>query len=57
MGQWNPGCEQRGLQRATRGWEDPFWGVEQEEGAEPHHAELQAGGCGEGAQLGGPLCS
>lgn len=30
---------------------DPFWGVDQEEGAEPHHAELQAGSSGEGAQL------
>lgn len=45
------GCEQRGLQRATSGWEDSFWGVKQEEGAAPHHAELQAGSSGEGAQL------
>lgn len=47
----NLGCEQRGLQRATRGWDDPFWGVEKEEDADPHHAELQAGSSGEGAQL------
>lgn len=35
---WGSGilsCEQRGLQRATSGWEDPFWGVKQEEGAAP----------------------
>lgn len=45
------GCEQRGLLKATRGWADSFWGVEKEEGADPHHAELQAGSSGEGAQL------
>lgn len=41
-------CEQRGLQRATSGWEDPFRGVEQEEGADPTMQNCKQGAVGRG---------